>query len=413
MPSLSSLPVRHPSGTYLTLAPVLALGALDPTPSLPPLVLLVAIFRLHAATIIPRQNWSSAASQIALVSLSIAVVHAGSSLRALSTPSVSLIVLALISAVTTIIAAAAVACGYYLERTLDRSWAQTTVFPAIWATAWAIVEYSSPIGQLATWSPIVQVGGYAWLRQIGGQVAINWVVAAWAVVFADAAGKWIVGSSDEEDAALHVPSLVSRANGSVPALAVTPATPDTSHPTIRTAREPSRSPSSTILLTGLLLVLAAPSYFISDLPTHVAAPDVTPFSVACALPFPMRNGRPLGPPGLDDYIAESRTLQSSANVVLWPESAVHFQSRNEREDAFNKTRQHMNRGVYYGIGFDEVVQEDSEDGVWKVGMRRNGLVLLSSEGVVFEYYKRHLVPSKRTDPERPGTRLAHTPLILQ
>ena len=73
----------------------------------------------------------------------------------------------------------------------------------------------------------------------------------------------------------------------------------------------------------------------------------------------------------------------------------------------------MNRGVYYGIGFDEVVQEDSEDGVWKVGMRRNGLVLLSSEGVVFEYYKRHLVPSKRTDPERPGTGLAHTPLILQ
>ncbi|TBU41831.1 hypothetical protein BD309DRAFT_231754 [Dichomitus squalens] len=391
MPSIASLPIQHPSWTYLTLAPILALGALSPTPSLPPLVLLLAILRLHAGTIVPRRNWSGGAKQIILITLSIAIAHAGSSLHALSTPYISLFVLALISTVTTVIAASAVALGYYLERAFRTSWALATVFPATWATAWALVEYCSPIGQLATWSPVVQVGGYAWLRHVGGQVAINWVVAAWAVVFADAAGKWIVGSSDEEVIVTAAPHLISVAEDDLPAVEVTPPTPN-ANGTTATSYEPSRSPSSTHLLTGLLLALAVPSYFTSDLPTHVAARNVTPFGVACALPFPMRNGRPLGPPGLDDYIAESRTLQSSAQIVLWPESAVHFQSRNEREDAFNKTQQRMNRGVYYGIGFDEIVHEDSADGVWRAGMRRNGLVLLSSEGVVFEYYKRHLVP---------------------
>ncbi len=383
----ASLPLRAPSLVYPALGFLLALGALPLSPSLPPLILLLAVLRLHLFTLIPRSKRSGGLLQFAAISLAITIVHAKSSLHALSTPLVSITVLIIISATTTAFAGVALAIGYYVERAklID---ATVTIFPAVWATAWAVVEYCSPIGQLTTWSPVVQLGGYAWLQGIGGQVAINWVVAAWSVVFADAAGAWMVGSSEEsekdvapaptnliDDGEVPVPSSAPNINGASP----------TAHSSVDKTR-------LTLLL--VLLALAVPSYFISDMPSHVAAPDVTPFGLACALPQPMRNGQYLGPPGLDDYISESRKLQGQASIVLWPESAVRFESRNEREEAFRKIRDGINRGVYYGVGFDERVSEDSPDGAWKVGQRRNGLVLLGAEGVVYEYYKRHLVPSK-------------------
>ncbi|KAI1789764.1 hypothetical protein LXA43DRAFT_869162, partial [Ganoderma leucocontextum] len=383
MSSLASLPIQAPSRVYPTLGFILALGALSPTPSLPPLILLLAVLRLHVFTFIPRRNWSSGLWQVGVISLAITIVHAKSSFQALSTPSISFIVLICLSALTTAIAGAAMAIGYFVERA-KLTHATVTVFPAVWATAWAVAEYCSPIGQLATWSPIVQLGGYAWLRQIGGQVAINWVVAAWSVVIADAAGAWMLGSSEEPEDT--TPGLIDFTDNDAP--------PHSAVGVNGARRAAAYSPVDKTRITVLagLLALAVPSYFISAMPSHVAAPDVTPLGVACALPYPMKNGKYLGPPGLDDYISESRRLQGQANIVLWPESSVHFQSRNEREEAFEKIRDKINRGVYYGVGFDEVVREDSSDGVWKVNMKRNGLVLLGAEGVVYEYYKRHLVP---------------------
>ena len=393
--SFAGLPIRAPSRVYPTLGFILALGALPPSPSLPPLILLLAVLRLHVFTAIPRSNWSSGLLQGGAISLAITLVHAKSSLHALSsTPSISFIILIFLSATTTAIAGSALAVGYFVERARLTA-ATVTVFPAVWATAWALVEYLSPIGQLATWSPVVQLGGYAWLQSIGGQVAINWVVAAWSVVIADAAGAWMVGSSEgsEKDTSAPDNRLIDDDTRSDPSSAViangTRTTAETNSTTTTTVDR------TRLILMLVLLALAVPSYFISDLPSHVAAPDVTPFGVACALPYPMRNGKYLGPPKLYDYISESRKLQGQANVVLWPESAVHFGSHNEREEAFAKIRETINRGVYYGVGFDEDVDVDSQDGVWKVGMKRNGLVLVGFEGVVYEYYKRHLVPSKR------------------
>lgn len=388
-PSLASLPFRAPSRVYPTLGFVLALGALPPSPSLPPLILLLAVLRLQVFTVIPRRNWSSGLLQIGAISLAITVVHVKSSLHALSTPSVSIIVLISLSGVTTSIAGAALAVGYFVERAKLTN-TTVTIFPAVWATAWAVVEYCSPIGQLATWSPLVQLGGYAWLRQIGGQVAINWVVAAWSVIIADAAGAWMLGSSGESDRVNATPDPINYLDSDPPA-------PNANRERVAAYSSADRS---RLAILVVLLALAVPSYFISDMPSHVLAPDVTPFGVACALPYPMRNGEYLGPPNLDDYIAESRKLQGQANIILWPENAIRFESRNEREEAFEKIRDTnaINRGVYYGVGFDELVHEDSPDGVWKVGMRRNGLVLLGAEGVVYEYYKRHLVPSKHVHP---------------
>ncbi|RPD57064.1 hypothetical protein L227DRAFT_552504 [Lentinus tigrinus ALCF2SS1-6] len=377
---LASLPIRHPR-VYLSVAPIVALGALSSTPSLTPLILLLGVLRLQTSHVIPRREWGIAATQVLLVSLAVTVVHAGPSLHALSTPLTSILVLVLLSSVTTSITGFVLTVTYFAERRIHTSWQRATMFPAIWATAWAAVEYCSPIGQLTTWSPIVQLGGYAWLRPYGGQVAINWVVAAWAVVLADVVGAWIMGTDNDVERDVR-PPLISFASDDRLA-----GTTDGSTPPRKT-----RSTRRTLLFAGLLLTLAAPSYVMSDMPPPVSSPDVTPFGVACALPYPQRNGVLTGTPSLKDYVAESKSLQAHAKIVLWPESAVHFESSDDREEAFKRMSAHVDNGTYWAIGFDEVVQADSPDGVWKFGMRRNGLVMLGWEGVVYEYYKRHLVP---------------------
>ena len=382
--TLASLPVRHPSRVYLSIAPVLALGALSSTPSLTPLILLLGVLRLHTFYIIPNRKWGVGAAQGVLVSLAVATTHAGSSLHALSTPFTSIAVLTLLSAVTTTIAGLTMVVAYYAERGVHASWQRATMFPAVWATAWAVVEYCSPIGQLTTWSPMVQLGGYAWLRPYGGQVAINWAVAAWTVVLADAVGAWIMGPNDKSERS-DAPTLISFASDD----RLTSAT--NGSPTSRPRTQKTRS---SLLLAGFLVALAAPSYVMSDIPPPVSSPDVTPFGVACALPYPQRNGVLTHTPSLKDYVTESKTLQAQAKVVLWPESAVHFDSGEEREEAMRRISAQIDNGTYWAVGFEEQVQQDSPDGVWKVGMRRNGLALLGWEGVVYEYYKRHLVPSE-------------------
>ena len=382
---LAALPVRYPS-IYLIGAPFLALGALSPTPSLPPLVLLLALLRLHFFTAIPRGQWGRTSLQIVFVSIAAGVRHFRSSLQALSTPFISLAVLTGLSTLTTCIAATAIIAGYIAERKTRSNRVRTTAFPAVWATAWAAVEYCSPIGQLTTWSPVTQLGGYAWLRQVGGQPVINWVVAAWSVVIAEAVGAWVVGAESEDSLQpLEVPPLAVFTDQDLP---------PSDQATFVPRRKASSRGRSTLALTAFLLALAAPSCVISDAPSPVSALDVTPIDVACALPFPQKNGKLMGPPGLKDYVEESRKLQAQAKIILWPESAVRFDSRDDRMTALEDMRPLINNGTYYGIGFEETVHEDSTDGVWKVGMRRNGLVLLGWEGVVYEYYKRHLVPSK-------------------
>ncbi|KAI0652091.1 hypothetical protein C8Q79DRAFT_897180 [Trametes meyenii] len=381
--SLSSIPIRHPSNVYLTLAPALALGALTPAPSFTPLVLLLAILRLHATVAIPRGAWRSGIFQIVLISLATGLAHAVPSWYALSTPLASLAVLSGVSAIMTAVAASAIVGGYWAERNVRTLWTRKTVFPAAWATTWAAAERCSPIGQLATWSPVTNVGGYSWLRQVGGQAAINWVVAAWAVVVADAMSAWMMGSDRDEGMAqeeravsLIDEEILDSRDHSAPQR----------RPTI------SSETRRTLITAGVLLALAIPSYMITELPPPVSAPDITPFGVACAMPYPQKNGHQTGPPLLQDYVAESKTLQSQAKIILWPESAVQFRSPGEREEALERIRPQIANGTYYGIGFEELLHTDSPDGVWKAGMRRNGLVLLGWEGVVYEYYKRNLVP---------------------
>ncbi|OBZ79447.1 hypothetical protein A0H81_00796 [Grifola frondosa] len=382
MSSLAGYVVEHPARVYLSTGTIFAALALTPAPSFVPLVLLLTSLRLHAKTALPRrQLWAShGVLQVLLISLAVAVVHAAPSLHALSTPAVSVIVLALISVISTSIALLVVVFSYYTERVAHTPWARITTFPAAWATAWAAVDYASPVGQLTTWSPVVGLTRYDWMREVGGQVGINWITAAWAVVLADAVGSWLVGPAPEEETGHE--QIVSFASDDL----------SRSVPPAKAAPRASSKARHTLFLAGLLLALTAPSFFISSFPSLVASPDITPFGVACALPYPQRSGHPTGPPGLADFVMESQRLQSQANIVLWPEGALRFDSPTQREETLEHIRPKINNGSYYGISFEEFVHVDSPDGVWRAGMRRNGLVLLGWEGVVHEYYKRKIVP---------------------
>jgi len=120
--------------------------------------------------------------------------------------------------------------------------------------------------------------------------------------------------------------------------------------------------------------------------------DVTPLGVACVLP-PIRKGRH---PALSDFIVETRKLTSQAKVVLWPESAVVFNSREEREDGFQELRE--NNGIQQsliGVAFEEFVPEDPSNPSGS-RMKHNGLALVHSHQKkgeeVVQYYKRNLVP---------------------
>ena len=156
-------------------------------------------------------------------------------------------------------------------------------------------------------------------------------------------------------------------------------------------KEKSKRPAA--IAGAILLLLAVPSFFSTDLPLPLISEDTTPINVGCALPSHRRYNHP-GRPTFDDFISETRKLVPRTDILLWPESAVHFDSGEEREEAMRRISAQIDNGTYWAVGFEEQVQQDSPDGVWKVGMRRNGLVLLGWEGVVYEYYKRHLVPSK-------------------
>lgn len=286
-----------------------------------------------------------------------------------------------ISIITTSLATFVSFCAAITERHFDSPWVGLTFFPALWASSWGFISYVSPVGQLATWSPIVGLGPYIWLRQYLGQWGINWVAAAWATICATAIGNWIVGTPDDEvpEALIHVSQDIEQSAAS--------------QLDIKDKRD--TTPRAKQSFVTILLILMLPSWLSTAIPLPVFSDETTPFTIGCALPIPHHSGHRTGLPNLDDYIYESRKLQAYADVVLWPESAVRFASPSAKEDAFREMQlaQNMHKGKYWGVSYEEYIPADLADGVFKRGTTRNGFALLGSSGPpVLEYYKRHLVP---------------------
>lgn len=394
-PSVAGVALRYaiPIGSITT--PLLAYSALSPTPTFGSLVLLLAVWNLNDSFLIPRKQHVWATIQTLLIAIAVGMAHAGPAIGALSTPSISIIMMSAFSLITTTIAHTSIIAAYHASRAMSTPWARLTFFPALWTTLWGIISQISPVGRLITWSPVVELGPYSWIRPVFGQWGLDWIVAAWAIVISEIAGNLIVGNSEGSD------EPIAQLQGNL--ISVDDDDDDTN---VAAHHEGSPSggpilsqrpnfPSSwrVLGLTALLVVLALPSSLTPPLPPSLVDPNSTPLGLACALPDTSRSGHYGGPASLKEYIKTSKSLESSAQVILWPEGALRFDAAGDREKAFAEIRESMHGEKFWGITFDEHVSIDSPDGHWKAGMRRNGLVVMTDKGPVFEYYKRNLVPS--------------------
>ena len=240
------------------------------------------------------------------------------------------------------------------------SWA---LFPALWATLWwTISSYVSPVGHLSTWSVADNGDAYNWIIPIAGPVSKDWIIGAWAVVLSQLIGAWYMGHQDED------------------------LLPD-SQPN----RQQFEGSHFQVGILALCLTFAAiPSYFIPQFPLSVSDINIaTPLTVGCVLPpFQRYKHHVLT---LDDFIAETKTIQSLAKVIIWPEGAVTFSNASERDEALQLVRNNL-QGAHLGVSFEETI-DDPRDSTGKTPIRRTGIAVISqhsSEPHI--YYKRHLVP---------------------
>ncbi|KAH8102576.1 hypothetical protein BXZ70DRAFT_1063356 [Cristinia sonorae] len=393
--------VAHPAKTFLIVCPIIAFLSLSSTPAFVPIVALVTSLRLWAWVSIPRTDHkASQLAQVLLVALASSAAQLAPTLEALSTPTTSLIVLTILSTTTSSIAFIPFFLSYYVRRVVNTPWAHLTVFPALWASTWGFMSQVSPLGHLASWSPVLGLGLYDWTREVFGQWGIDWITAAWAVVVSELLGDWLVAVDqqelDEQTQDLLVDVDINTLAGTNPTA------------TDATERTRSRTPLSRSnglwTLTVLLVALAGYSYVIPSLPIPPEAADTTPFTVGCALPATHTIGKYVRTPKLQDYIYETTTIQNQAPIVLWPEGAVRFDSPEEKLEAFKRIQEPMGKGRYVGISFEDNIPPYLEDGIYHPAVRRNGFALLGYRGPpVMEYYKRHLVPIAESFDLTPGT----------
>jgi hypothetical protein len=338
--------------------------ALGPTPAFVPLVLLLTIIRIHGLRIACRSTrvLELLYSWVA-VTAGASLAHYSSATNALSSSSQAFAAVAVMSAITYVLAILPFYVDIRLNRKFQTIWSQITLFPVAWATTWTIVSHISPVGRLLNWSPVSPYP-FHWLLPYTGPMGIDWAVGACVALCSEVAAAWLMGTDSDDQ-------LVNLS-------------------TSRSEAQSNRRSRSLLTLGTFLVALSIPSLH-SSLPARIdTIVDSSPLGVACALPS-VRKGQHAT---LDDFITETKKLTSQAKVILWPESAVVFNSREEREAAFELLRKDIQKSVV-GVAFEEFLPEDSSN-PGESRMRRNGLALVNGGQAkgeeVVQYYKRNLVP---------------------
>ncbi|KAH7930520.1 hypothetical protein BV22DRAFT_1028245, partial [Leucogyrophana mollusca] len=371
--SLSTFVICHPTPLFAGAELFLAWLSLRPSPAFVPLVLLVATLRVHGQLIAHRDtrvrgllcSWASVTVGSSLARLS-------SASQALSSPTQSIGAIAVLSAVTYLCAIFAFYLDLRLSWRMESHWSKLTIFPALWAIIWSATSRLSPVGRLLAWSPAFGTHSYTWIIPYLGPAGIDWILAAWATICSELAGVLLMsskaidgdGGDDDSESALLSPHE-------------------------RSAKRAQSSRSRSVLsLATLVVALALPSFVTDELPRRADTPDSTALTVGCVLPSSHKIVRP----SLDDYISEAAKM-TAAKLLLFPESAIVFDSPKDREAAFSKLRTKVH-GPLLGVAFDEYAEDSAHPG--NTRFKRNGLALIhhsQKEGdEVVQYYKRNLVP---------------------
>ncbi|KAF9040415.1 hypothetical protein BDZ89DRAFT_944828 [Hymenopellis radicata] len=336
-----------------------------------PVTLHLASLLVYGPVLLHRRHttWHAFALGLSLA-LSKTVDWAIPAWHALSNPTSSLAILFLASTVTSGVTVGVLLLHTWARSRIAAGWSQVVLFPALWAYAWYFVSLISPIGRLSSWAPVSDPMGYEWMIPFTGPTLSDWVTAAWAVVLSEVAGAWLMGSTQaEEDEE-------------------TPLLPDS----VKNAQSQShRGIGAVSQLAVMLLVMMIPSFVLLDARLPVESPDTTALRVACILP-PRPAHRGLD---IQDYLRESSRFWNTADVLLWPEGAVTFESEAARNAAFSNVIELLknNSKAIMGVSYTDT-SSDSSDPTGKKLLHRNGLALLSrsSPEPHLEYYKRNLVP---------------------
>lgn len=399
---------------------VIPFYALPSTPSFSPLVATLAamIFQITAV-----KDYTSGDNRIlrhrlllgAFTAVAITAARARPSISATSDPETSLMLLLISSVTTYLFALATIAIYVYRPRFLRDPYLSLLLFPAAWATCMGIMSMFL-FGRIVTWSPLISGGWYRWLVPYFGAPGQDWIVAAWALVVVRVLEAVGVSSSHfslppnhsrDESSDQHRDENI---NYDLPARES-----DESPPRQRVlfeaqklvAHPPNQESSlvqrdrSRYYLAAFLFLLALPSFssspgsFSPSLSRPpLASETTTDLSLACVLPRPRNLRSPKAPDtSLEQYLTESTTVGSLARIHLWPENAVRFENRRDRNRTIAKVQNLTSMyGIFVGFGFNEPIFDAGLDRKEK---RRTGMMLLSPQGIIImEYYKNHLVPSK-------------------
>jgi hypothetical protein len=253
------------------------------------------------------------------------------------------------------------------------------LFPAVWSTWWDFITTESPIGRLGVWAPLSGDSAYSWTRPFVGESGIDWAVGGWTEVLMYFVTWHLMGRPDpnENGEVSHEGQLIptEEENGLPPAGPTT----ETKAPTIWAKYQIS-------ILAVTLIALSLPSNFINTLPAPLHGDDLRQIGVACVLPEPTNDISPL-----ELFIRETLTVTNRAHVVLWPEGAVYFDSEADRQEKLEWVRGNAtHNGATIGVSFTEPAPSEGDKQF--SGKKRNGIALVNRDGVLLEYYKRHLVP---------------------
>ncbi|KAG8892166.1 hypothetical protein FRC01_014313, partial [Tulasnella sp. 417] len=393
--SLKRLITARPYLAYNAIALPLSMVALSSTPSVPSVSLLLAVLILQTTATLNRDP-RQIIFLISTLALGSTFANLSASSTALSSPVSSLLISFVRGSVFSFIACIPLAMRWAITRQPSATvspWFKTAAFPAVWALSWMLVTSRSPVGRIGSWTPLTGDEQYRWLREYTGFAGIDFVVAGWAE---------IQGSTDEDDGELH---YNGHAPGEQQGLIGHLHNGAEEYGAIQHGAQQQqqgaalrRRSNSTPILAAMLFLLSVPSYLISPLPLPVHSESTTPLSVACVLPPHRSPDSPKTP--LDLFILETKAVAPRAKIVLWPESAVSFRTSTERKEAVKLVQDTArNNKVWIGMSFEEPANNGLRGGDKEGGHRakllRNGMALVSpdpKEPVVFEYFKRNLVP---------------------
>lgn len=208
------------------------------------------------------------------------------------------------------------------------------------------------------------------MRPYFGEQGIDWIVGGWTEVLAYFISWHLMGrpyaSEDRVDVHLFDVNEMERGDNTTP--------------------QKQGANHNMTFLTTLLILMSMPSAFINPLPTPLYGDNLRQVGIACVLPELNDDVSPF-----EMFLKETSKLTSRAHVVLWPEGAIYFDSAADRSQKLELVRNNTEiHGSSIGVSFTE--PEPHQDGQYPSGKRRNGIALVNRDGIVFEYYKRHLVP---------------------